>query len=185
MTLRSLTLTAALTLAACRAAPSEPVDAGAPSSLADAAALPEPPFQLTLTLRGVLPDGGTSEVELGTSAPPIVAPAERLEVLANAALKDYRIRLFDDADRALISDDAPEELAEETRYLISLTAPLKQGHRYTLVLDSQSGAAIADTHGRTHRDRRLPFIVSGEKEKEKSSPAPGRGGAKSKKRRRR
>ncbi|HZN91626.1 MAG TPA: hypothetical protein VFB81_02950, partial [Myxococcales bacterium] len=50
------------------------------------------------------------------------------------------------------------------RYRIQLPTPLKAGHRYALVLDAQTGSAIADSAGRLYPDQRLEFTIAGARE---------------------
>jgi hypothetical protein len=65
----------------------------------------------------------------------------------------------------LSSDDLFEEADPALNYRILLHEPLKPGHRYTLVVDAQSGAEILDSQGNAHPDQRLEFQVAGEREK--------------------
>jgi hypothetical protein len=91
-------------------------------------------------------------------------------VRSNLALRNYRIRLFDEVDRAMVSDDAAEESADGLLYRISLPAPLKTGNKYTLVIDAQTGTSMTDAQGRELEDVRVPFQVAGEEEKPPPPP---------------
>lgn len=113
-------------------------------------------------------DGGWVEIPLATGERPLIEPTQRLELATNLSLNNYRVRLFDEVDRAMESDDEAEDGAGSLTYRILLGAPLKTGHRYTLSLDAQTGSAITDIGGRIHPDQRFEFQVAGEKEK----PAP-------------
>lgn len=133
-----------------------PVDAGAP--------VPEA-FRVDVQFAT---DAGLQTVEFLPGDKPIVPQADRVEVLLNQRISNYRVRLFDEADKAVPSDDTPDEGANAIRYVIGLQAPLKTGYRYALVLDAQTGAAMLDPAGKPMSDVRLEFKVAGEKEK----PAP-------------
>jgi hypothetical protein len=107
-----------------------------------------------------------------------------LELRSSIGLRNYRIRIFDEADRAMVSDDSAEETPNGVNYRISLPTPLKSGHKYTLVLDAQTGSTFTDTQGREIQDLRLEFQIAGEKEKEAPAPAPKNKKTEKKKKRR-
>ncbi|HEX8706595.1 MAG TPA: hypothetical protein VF815_47620, partial [Myxococcaceae bacterium] len=86
---------------------------------------------------------------------------------SSLGLRNYRVRLFDEVDRAMISDDTAEESPEGVVYRITLPTPLKSGHKYTLVLDAQTGTTFTDALGRELQDLRIEFQIAGEKEKDK------------------
>jgi hypothetical protein len=96
---------------------------------------------------------------------PVIDPTSALELRSTLVLRNYRIRLFDEAERAMVSDDSAEESPSGLLYRISLPTPLKTGHKYTLVIDAQTGTSMTDSQGREVPDMRIPFQVSGEKEK--------------------
>ncbi|MFN0061755.1 MAG: hypothetical protein ACKVPX_04470 [Myxococcaceae bacterium] len=144
-----------------------PVDAGVPT------------LQLTLTLS--LPDGGTQTLPLVAGERPTVEPSERLAVLVTPALQNFRVRVFDEADRALEStDEAPTEVLTKaptealsdgpagasTTYRMALARPLRAGHKYAVVLDAEAGATLTDSSGRAWSDQRLEFQVAGERERD-------------------
>ncbi len=170
-----------LSFAVCAAAflvagcpkPSTPTeDAGTtaePGPETDAGAVAEP-GPASITLQYVLPDAGMDAIPLvgADEGRPLIEPTSTLELRSTLALRNYRVRLFDEVDRALVSDDAAEESANGLLYRISLPTPLKTGHKYTLVIDAQTGTSMTDSQGRELPDLRIPFQVSGEKEK----PAP-------------
>src|SRR5262249_7532918 len=135
-------------------------DAGAPTTLADAGSLHR---ELALSLRALLPDGGLAPIELQPHPRPVIDPTRKLELSTSVALRNHRIRIFDEADRVMISDDQGSD--EGTEYQITFHEPLKPGHRYTLVLDAQTGSSFTDERGNAQAERRLEFQVSGEKEK--------------------
>ncbi len=128
-------------------------DAGLPAAL------------LTLSLHERLVDGGIEAVELQPHNRTPIDPTRELELSANVPLYNYRIRLFDEADRAMVSDDVAESSDQRLDYRISLHESLKPGHRYTLVLDAQSGSSVSDSQGIAQPDQRLELQVSGEREK--------------------
>ena len=138
---------------------------------------------LTLTVRAMMPDGGSvmMAMEPTMADRTVIDAAVAFEIAANVVLRNYRLRLFDEADRALISDDEARDLPRGTVYRILLPSSLKRGHRYSLLLDAASGAELADVLDRAHGDRRLELLVSGDKEK----PAPAKKAKKKHKKRRR
>lgn len=154
-------------------------DAGTPGAAPlDAGTAAPTPAELAVTVRAELVDGGVVTLELDGPERPLVDPAQRLLLETNLPVRNYRVRVFDEVDRAMVSDDTATDLPEGLDYRISFPEPLKTGHRYTLVLDAANGATMVDTRGGSHADVRLPFQVSGVKEKPPPPPK------KSKKRRR-
>jgi hypothetical protein len=81
------------------------------------------------------------------------------------------VRLFDEVDRAMVSDDTASDGPKGLDYRINFHEPLKTGHRYALVIDGATGAAFQDSSGQSHSDIRLEFQISGEKEKPPPKPA--------------
>ncbi len=159
-------LTAALLLAAvgCRERPSPGgPDAGSPT--APAAAATAAPEELELVVHAGLADGGTVEVPIEPGERPTIDPVQRLEVTSNLPLKNYRVRLFDEVDRAMVSNDSANESDAGIRYEIALENPLKTGHKYSVVVDPQSPPTFSDSYGRTYAEKRVTVIVAGEKEK--------------------
>jgi hypothetical protein len=157
---------AALGLAGCLK-PSVPTeDAGTAAISPPDAALAQP-APATFTLRYTLADAGTESIPVvgEEEGRPIVEPTSALELRSSRALRNYRVRLFDESDRALVSDDTAEESPDGLLYRISLPTPLKSGHGYVLVIDAQTGTSMTDAQGREIADIRMPFQVSGEKEK--------------------
>ena len=107
----------------------------------------------------------------------LIEPTQTLEVRPNLTLLNSRIRVFDEVDHAMISDDEVLEPPPAldggpgtglAGYRIHFPTPLKTGHRYSLVIDAQTGTTFSDSIGRSHPDWRLEFQIAGEKEK----PAP-------------
>lgn len=168
---RRLTLCLLAAFAGCRpSSPKPEVDAGTP----DAAITPPPP-SLKLEVRYLAPDAGMTLVDFAVDgARPLIEPTSQLELSTNIGLQNYRVRLFDEVDRAMASDDQVEEPGDRVRYRIHLPAPLKAGHKYALVVDAQSGSAIADSTGRLYPDQRLELAIAGAREPDvppKKSPA--------------
>jgi hypothetical protein len=160
-------LCASLLLAGCpdKQQPTTTVDAGVTEAPKETPATPPP---ATFTLRYQHPDGGLEQIPLAVDERPTIEPTSVIELRSSLGLRNYRVRLFDEVDRAMISDDSAEESPDGVLYRITLPNPLKTGHRYTLVVDAQTGAAFTDTLGRELEDLRLEFQIAGEKEK----PAP-------------
>ncbi len=101
---------------------------------------------------------------------PTIEPTSVIELRSSMSLRNYRVRLFDEVERAMVSDDSAEETADGVIYRITVPTPLKTGHKYTLVLDAQTGTAFTDTLGRELQDLRFEFQIAGEKEKDKPPP---------------
>jgi hypothetical protein len=145
---------------------------------------PPPKVELALRVTGALPDGGTVEADFeaggGTAE---VEAVGGLRVLANLPLSNYRIRLLDEADKVVASDDRAETVDEGLDYRIGLLAPLRPGRRYALVVDAQSGPMIMDTTGREHGELRLELLVSGEREPDRPVRLKAAPGGKSQRRR--
>ncbi|MDY7231143.1 hypothetical protein [Hyalangium rubrum] len=133
---------------------------------------PAAPPPASFTVRYQLTDAGTDLIPLTAEERPTIEPTSSLELHSSIGLRNYRIRLFDEAERAMISDDSAEETPEAVIYRIALPNPLKSGHKYTLVVDPQTGTSFTDTLGREVQELRLEFQVAGEKEKDKPAPAP-------------
>jgi len=160
---------AALAVAGCPK-PSAPTDdagvtaAGESDAAAEADAGPGP---ASFSLQSMLPDAGLEAIPLvgEEEGRPVIDPTSTLELRSTLALRNYRVRLFDEAERAMVSDDSAEESPNGLLYRISLPTPLKSGHKYTLVIDAQTGTSMTDSQGREVPDMRIPFQVSGEKEK--------------------
>jgi hypothetical protein len=174
----SLILCTSVLLTGCPDKPSAiPPDSGTATDAPDANL---PPPAATFTLQYSLGDAGMEPIAMTVEERPTIEPTSVLELRSSRLLRNYRIRLFDEADRAMISDDSVEESADGIAYRITLPNPLKTGHRYTLVTDAQTGASFTDDLGRELEDLRFEFQVAGEKEKDKPAPPP----AKEKKKRR-
>src|SRR5258708_14564154 len=98
---------------------SGPADAGVPAAA-----------QLTLSLHERLMDGGIEAVELQPHNRTPIEPTRELELSANVPLQNYRIRLFDAADRPMVSDAVAESSDQHLDYRISLHDSMKPVHRY-------------------------------------------------------
>ena len=141
-------------------------DAGATVAVVDAG----PVVPLTLDLLVDLPDGGSERHALLGLETPVVSPARQLLVESNRPLHNVRIRVMDESDRALESNDVPEEVAGSLRYHIELLRPLDPGHRYAVLVDAQSGATFDDGSGKEIPEQRLEFRTGGERERPKPPP---------------
>ncbi|HYO65595.1 MAG TPA: hypothetical protein VEU33_05890 [Archangium sp.] len=158
---------AALAVAGCPK-PSAPTgDAGVSADSATVAEADAGLGPASFSLQSVLPDAGLEAIPLvgEEEGRPVIDPTSTLELRGTLALRNYRVRLFDEAERAMVSDDSAEESPSGLLYRISLPTPLKTGHKYTLVIDAQTGTSMTDSQGREVPDMRIPFQVSGEKEK--------------------
>jgi hypothetical protein len=180
MRLRSrLLLVCCLSLAplACREQPAGPADGGAPvGASADAGdQVTEVPDVVTFTLTEQLPDAGVQGIAIGGSERALIEPTQSLELRTDLGLRNHRVRLFDEAGRAMVSDDEAADSNVAFVYRMSFPEPLKTGHKYTLVVDAQTGATMTDAAGRPVADQRFELLVAGEKEKPAPPPRkPGR-----------
>jgi hypothetical protein len=156
--------------AACRPVPIPGPDAGADGGSPDAGTLA--PFALALVVSS--PDGGVERYPLLGLETPVVVPSTHLALESNRRLHNARIRVLDESDRALPSDDVPEETTDGLRYRIDLLAPLEAGHRYEVLVDAQSGATLDDGTGREIPEQRLEFRTSGERQRPKPPATPKR-----------
>ena len=118
------------------------------------------------------------ELQLPEGERTLIPQVQSLQLVGNLPLENPRVRVFDEADRAMVSEDTAELLDGGFRYRIQFPEPLKTGYRYALVVDAETGAQLRDAWGREHPDFRRDFQVEGEKQK---PPPPER---KSKRRRR-
>ncbi|MFY2561936.1 hypothetical protein ACN469_30360 [Corallococcus terminator] len=145
------------------------------SGVADAPEAPkQPPPPTTFALRSQVPDAGLAEISLDPGEKPVIEPTTTLELTASRSLRNYRVRLFDAAERAMVSDDVAEESDTGLVYRIVLPQPLKTGFEYTLVVDAQTGTSFTDTLGRDVEELRTTFLIAGEKEKPAPPPAPAK-----------
>ncbi len=143
---------------------SGPTDAGATPLAAPLDAGHTRALQLQLVVEQT--DGGLVSVPLDSAAAVVVPVTRALKVTANLPLQNYRLRVFDEIDRALPSDDIPEPTPNGLSYHVSFLAPLRAGHRYTLLLDAQSGTTFDDGSGGALSEQRFEFRTEGEREKE-------------------
>jgi hypothetical protein len=141
-------------------------DAGLPQGAAVDAGVPDAgPAELAFNVHVAFADGGEGELPVEPGSRPAIDPPVSLELNASAVLRNYRVRLFDEGDRVVPSDDQAEQADGGTRYRIRFVDPLKPGRRYALVIDAQSGQAFSDAFGREHPDVRVGFVTSGERER--------------------
>ncbi|RKH59756.1 hypothetical protein [Corallococcus llansteffanensis] len=139
------------------------------------------PDTAVFTLQYQAPDAGLALIPLALEEKPLIEQTSDLELRSTLPLKNYRVRLMDEADRAMISDDSVTEADDGLVYRIHLPQPLKTGFSYTLVVDSQTGSAFQDSRGRDVEDLRAAFQVAGDKEKPKPPPPPAKAGKKKRK----
>jgi len=125
---------------------------------------------LAIDLAVALADGGTEHHALLGLESPVVSPARALRVEANRPLHNVRVRVMDESDRALPSNDVPDELPAGLSYQIDLLAPLEPGRKYAVLIDAQSGATFDDGSGKEVPEQRLEFRTSGERERPKAPP---------------
>ncbi|WP_342373873.1 hypothetical protein NVS55_20780 [Myxococcus stipitatus] len=165
----------ALLLTGC---PDKSPEAAPDSGAAQAPEAPKTPPPTRFTLSYLATEAGFTEVPLEPGEKPLIEQTSTLELRTSQGLRNYRVRLFDEAERAMVSDDTAEESDSGLVYVIKLPQPLKTGFQYTLVVDAQTGTSFTDTLGRDVDELRVTFQVAGEKEK----PAPPAPASKKKKR---
>jgi hypothetical protein len=143
-------------------------DAGlapADAAVADAGEAAAPPTEIIINVVADFTDGGSTTVDFGQTVKPIIDPPKALHLTTNIPLRDYRIRVFDSADKVVPSDDSPTDYGNHLEYGIVFVEPLDPGSKYSLLIDAQSGAGVTDPSGRSHPDVRREFATSGEKPK--------------------
>jgi hypothetical protein len=129
------------------------------------------PLTLQFELEARVADGGVFRAALDMSTAAVVPVTQSLDVTANLPLHNYRLRILDEIDRALASNDVPEETPSGLRYHIALLTPLRSGHRYVVLLDAQSGATLDNGSGVAFDEQRFEFRTEGERAKD--APAKG------------
>ncbi|NVJ01575.1 hypothetical protein HV824_26140 [Myxococcus sp. AM009] len=140
-------------------------------------ALPDAPVAAAANDAGVADDAGVAiaglkEIAAAPDDVSVIEPTTLLELRTTRPLKNYRVRLFDEADRAMVSDDDVEESEAGLVYRIQLPQPLKSGFKYTLVVEAQTGTAFTDGLGRDVDEFRQALQIAGEKEKPAPPPKP-------------
>jgi hypothetical protein len=163
-------LTLLIALSACQPR-SGAWDAGQPSLPGNVDA-GSPTLSLQIEVR--LADGGMVRAPLDPSMAALLPVTQSLDVTANLSLHNYRLRVLDELDRALASDDVPEETPGGLRYHISFLAPLRSGHRYTVLIDAQSGATLDNGSGMALNEQRFEFHTEGERDKDLPSKPPAK-----------
>lgn len=160
----------ALVLTGCPDKPAATADAGTVAAVQ--APTTPPPARFSLSYQA--PDAGLVEISLAPDDKPLIEATSALELRSSIGLRNYRVRLFDEAERAMVSDDDVEESDAGVVYRINLPQPLKTGFEYTLVVDAQTGSGFTDTLGRDVEELRTTFQVAGEKEKPAPPPPPAK-----------
>lgn len=171
-----------LVAAGCSKPAQTVVDAGA-EALAETIVDAGPPPQMPLDVRVEfdVPDAGMQQVLLEPGQKIVGVPvAVRIDFATNQPIHNYRVRLFDEIDKVVPSNDTAEDFPDRLRYSLVPEAPLKTGYRYAVVFDAQTGAAMLDALGRPISDLRYEFVVAGERQK--PAPPPKKKAAKKKRR---
>jgi hypothetical protein len=174
MDLRIARLLCLLLAGACPAIQAGP-DAAMPPDAApippDAAAPDTGPRPLSFQARAVIvTDAGvTMAIDLAPDATTEVAPESRFE-LELGDLRDVRVQLFDDDDRAVPSIDRLE-IGRPTRYSLKPNEPLSAGATYALGIDGLRFDDPVDADGGVHQPARLTFRTTGDSN---AAPSPGK-----------
>jgi hypothetical protein len=116
------------------------------------------------------PASSDEPLELRPGEQPVMDPTSALELTTNRIVRNYRLRVLDEADRVMASDDVPEELPQGIRYTLRFLTGLRPGSSYAIVLDAQSGATMTDDAGAPLPPLRVGLEISGEKEKAPPPP---------------
>jgi len=128
--------------------------------------------ELLFSLRIHESSGAISELSLASEAEFEIEPAQRIEVLANQPLADFRVRLMDAQERVLPSDEEISLDANGTLVNIQLLSPLKPANSLVLLVDSQLAPRISNQQADTYDDFRVSLKVRGEPEKAEPKPPP-------------
>lgn len=136
-----------------------PADAGTADAGAAAARWSEPPRALNAKIRAVASGEPRALVRGGANED--VSPDSRFEVEL-PRLADFRVRLLDEADRAVASTDRAE-IADRLSYQLAPVEALVTGSRYALVVDGLKSEFATDDHGRAYELLRVDLKTSGEK----------------------
>jgi len=138
-------ITALIGLGACPSKTEAPVPDAAVAEVVDAGAVveavvdagPPQPAELQLTITAQLDDGGIEVVTAGE-----IEPVQSLVVWIPVALADYRLRVFDESDKVVPSDDQAHDVDGGIDYAVSFLEPLKTGRTYRLTVEAQLGSAL-------------------------------------------
>lgn len=154
-------LTALLAVSGCKKSESEAAKEAAP---------PAPPAEIALrvTAQAELPDGTTLELVPPAPSEPVNVDAFQVLTLhSNLALPNARVRVFDEASRAMVSDDEvlPPAPGSEFTYRVRFPEPLATGNRYSVVVDGETGDSLLDGAGKAHPDTRIALLINGERQK--------------------
>lgn len=122
---------------------------------------PPQPADLQLIITATSADGG---FELVARA---VDPVKQLNVFIPVVLTDYRLRVFDEADKVVQSDDLAKETDGGIDYQVTFVEPLKSGRNYRLTIESQLGQTLDG-----YKDAEVLMKVRGEIERESSKKPP-------------
>jgi len=147
-----------------------PSQRGTPTPVLLDAAVPED-AGVSLEFEAVLTDGGVVVLNPEAGSFAVTEPASELRMTAHPQLTDFRVRVFDETEKALVSDDEASVADSGTYYRVQLAQPLKSGFKYTVVVDGQTSPERVDISGRRYPELRLPIQISGEKEKPPPPPA--------------
>lgn len=131
------------------------------------------PAPLSFRARAIT-DAGV--VDLAADAATEIPVDSRFE-LELGAVKDVRVRLFDESDKAVPSTDKLE-LGQSTRYFLAPDELLVPGSGYALVIDGLHAWEPTDAAGKSLQMTRIPLRTAGEKP---SPPPSSKASAKAKK----
>ena len=126
------------------------------------AAAPGPdagPTEMNLRARAIT-DAGVIDLAAADAATEI--PVDSRFELELGALKDVRVRLFDESDKAVPSTDKLE-LGQTSRYFLAPNEPLAPGSGYALVVDGLRAWEPTDGSGKSLQPARVGMRTAGDK----------------------
>lgn len=120
-----------------------------PSGMAPAPAAQDAgsPAAFALAIFTSRPDGGDEPVQ-HRGEEFWVESVARLRLEVRPGLKNYRVRVFDRAQRALASDDEAFESQDALSYEMNFLQALEASEKYTLQIDAFTGESVLDFSGR-------------------------------------
>lgn len=120
------------------------------------------PAALPLTAQAVaVVDGGVSLPLSGPETPDVPVDAS-FELTSAIALADFRIRLLDETEKLVPSDDRAD-VSRGTRYRLAPREPLVPGSRYRLLVDGLHRPLPTGADGVAYGELSLAFRTAGEK----------------------
>jgi hypothetical protein len=128
------------------------------SSAADAGANAAAPEKLQITIEAIGAGGKTQAIPADGSKADVES-VEQLAITTNLTLRDYRVRVTDEAVLPVKSNDAISQAGNGQKYLVKFAEPLKAGKKYTLTIDTANGPTVVDSQGKFHAGAKVELHV--------------------------